>query len=230
MLLAGLLTGAFLTTMIAGIVLVSVIGSTDVLSGSNKVTVRAWVNIGIGVILIAGAVYILINRGQRRLLHRRKAKAAGTEDAGVTGAEKQSGWSKRAGAADSFWAAAIIGVAIDLPSVWFLAALKYLIDAAFLSRGRFPAPALLRRSRLHFDRAVAALQHQMAGPDSARRRDGQQLAQGAPAVNRGCHCRRHWDSATLAGNFKAAVGSPTGPAPYERAGKGAYGLTKSSPG
>jgi hypothetical protein len=130
-LLAGLLTGAFLTTMIAGIVLVSVIGSTDVLSGSNKVTVRAWVNIGIGVILIAGAVYILINRGQRRLLHRRKAKAAGTEDAGVPGAEKQSGWSKRAGAADSFWAAAIIGVAIDLPSVWFLAALKYLIDAAF---------------------------------------------------------------------------------------------------
>ncbi len=71
-LLAGLLTGAFLTTMIAGVVLVSVIGSTDVLSGSDKVTVRAWVNIGIGVILIAGAGYILINRGQRRLLHRRK--------------------------------------------------------------------------------------------------------------------------------------------------------------
>ncbi len=45
--------------------------------------------------------------------------------------EKPSGWTARAGKADSFWAAAIIGVAIDLPSVWFLAALKYLIDAKF---------------------------------------------------------------------------------------------------
>lgn len=133
-LLAGLLTGAFSTTMIAGIVLVSVIGSTDALGGSDKATVRAWVNIGIGVILIAGAAYILMNRGQRRLLQRRKGKAAdaaGPADAGAAPVEKPSGWSKRAGAADSFWAAAIIGVAIDLPSVWFLAALKYLIDAKF---------------------------------------------------------------------------------------------------
>ena len=130
-LLAGLLTGGFLTTMIAGIVLVSVIGSTDVFTGSDKFTVRAWFNIAIGVILIAGAAYILVNRGQRSLRHRGKAKAGDTADAGAAGAEKPSGWSKRAGAADSFWAAAIIGVAIDLPSVWFLAALKYLIDANF---------------------------------------------------------------------------------------------------
>ena len=125
-LLAGLLTGAFLTTMIAGVVLVSVIGSTDVFTGSDKFTVRAWFNIAIGVILIAGAAYILFNRGQRRLLRRKH-----TETPGASKAQKPSGWTARAGAADSFWAAAIIGVAIDLPSVWFLAALKYLIDAQF---------------------------------------------------------------------------------------------------
>jgi hypothetical protein len=130
-LLAGLLTGGFLTTMIAGTVLVSVVGSTDALNGSDKVTVRAWVNIAIGVILIAGAAYILLNRGQRPLLRRKKAKAPGATETGTTSAEKPSGWTARAGAADSFWAAAIVGVAIDLPSVWFLAALKYLIDAQF---------------------------------------------------------------------------------------------------
>ena len=35
-LLAGLLTGGFLTTMIAGIVIVSVVGSTDVVEGSTS--------------------------------------------------------------------------------------------------------------------------------------------------------------------------------------------------
>lgn len=116
--------------MIAGVVLVSVVGSTDVLTGSNKATVRAWVNIAIGVILIAGAVYILLNRGQHRFL-RKHHKAPDTTKPAATNTEKPSGWAARAGAADSFWAAAIIGVAIDLPSVWFLAALKYLIDAQF---------------------------------------------------------------------------------------------------
>jgi Sap, sulfolipid-1-addressing protein len=130
LLLSGLLTGAFLTTMIAGVVLVSVVGSTDALSGSNKATVRAWVNIAIGVILIAGTVYILLNQGERPLLHRKRSKAPDSTKTATTTSEP-SGWSKRAGAADSFWAAAIIGVAIDLPSVWFLAALKYLIDAKF---------------------------------------------------------------------------------------------------
>ena len=130
-LLAGLLTGAFLTTMIAGVVIVSVLGSTDALSGSNKATVRAWVNIGIGVILLAGTVYILLNGGQRPLFRRKRSKSPDTGETGTTSSKEPSGWSKRAGAADSFWAAAIIGVAIDLPSVWFLAALKYLIDAEF---------------------------------------------------------------------------------------------------
>ncbi len=33
--------------------------------------------------------------------------------------------------ADSFWTALVIGVVIDLPSVWYLAALKYVIDANY---------------------------------------------------------------------------------------------------
>jgi hypothetical protein len=127
-LLAGLFTGGFLTTMVAGTVIVSIVGSTDALTGSNKATVRAWVNIAIGVILIAGAAYILLNLGQRR---RNRANSADATNPAATKTEKPSGWTARAGAADSFWAALIVGVAIDLPSVWFLAALKYLIDAQF---------------------------------------------------------------------------------------------------
>jgi threonine/homoserine/homoserine lactone efflux protein len=120
-LLAGLLTGGFLTTMVAGIVLVSVVGSTDALTGSNKATVRAWVNIVIGVVLIAAAANILVFH---RSFRHKRAKDEGAD-------KKPSGWTARAGKAESFWTAFIVGVAIDLPSVWFLAALKYLIDAKF---------------------------------------------------------------------------------------------------
>ncbi len=62
----------------------------------------------------------------RKLSRRKHDKTSAAEKQ-----EKPSGWAARAGKADSFWAAAVIGVAIDLPSVWFLAALKYLIDAKF---------------------------------------------------------------------------------------------------
>ena len=44
-LLAGLLTGGFLTTLIFGFVVVQVVGSTDALTSSTHQTVRAWVNI-----------------------------------------------------------------------------------------------------------------------------------------------------------------------------------------
>ncbi len=122
-LLAGLLTGAFLTTMVMGIVLVSIVGSTDALTSSNKATVRAWVNIAIGVVLVVAAANLLFFHRSLRRKH--------AEEPSAGKKEKPSGWTARAGAADSFWAAFIIGVAIDLPSVWFLAALKYLIDAKF---------------------------------------------------------------------------------------------------
>ena len=125
-LLAGLLTGAFLTTLVFGIIVVSVVGSTDALTGSNKQTVRAWVNIAIAIVLLVGAATIFLGPRDRKLFRRKHDKTSAAEKQ-----EKPSGWAARAGKADSFWAAAIIGVAIDLPSVWFLAALKYLIDAKF---------------------------------------------------------------------------------------------------
>ncbi len=127
-LLAGLLTGGFLTTLIFGFVIVAVVGSTDALTSSNHQTVRAWVNIAIGVILLAAATRIFFFP-HRKLRPRQRTSVSGpTETAKKEGS---SGWAARAGKADSFWAALIVGIAIDLPSVWFLAALKYLIDAKF---------------------------------------------------------------------------------------------------
>jgi len=130
-LLSGLLAGGFLTTLIFGFILVVVVGSTDALTSSNHQTVRAWVNIGIGVILLAAAAKIFLFPGLKLRRGRRTPDAGPGQSSQPEKKESSSGWAARAGKADSFWAAFIIGVAIDLPSVWFLAALKYLIDAKF---------------------------------------------------------------------------------------------------
>jgi hypothetical protein len=124
--LAGLLTGGFLTTLVAGVVIVSVVGSTDALTSSNQKTVRAWVNIGIAVILLAAAVKVFFFPDLKLSRRRRTPPAADGSGKGAS-----AGWTGRAAKANNFWAAFIVGVAIDLPSVWFLAALKYLIDAEF---------------------------------------------------------------------------------------------------
>ena len=66
-LLAGLLTGAFLTTLVFGVIVVSIVGSTDALTGSNKQTVRAWVNIAIAIVLLVGAAMIFLGPHDRKL-------------------------------------------------------------------------------------------------------------------------------------------------------------------
>jgi Sap, sulfolipid-1-addressing protein len=124
-LLAGLLTGGFLTTVIGGLVIVAIVGSTDALTGSDQKTVRAWVNIGIALILLAAAAKIFF---APKLKLRTRPRPRGRNQAKR---QTSSGWAERAAGANGFWAAFFIGVAIDLPSVWFLAALKYLIDARF---------------------------------------------------------------------------------------------------
>ena len=43
----------------------------------------------------------------------------------------------------------MIGVVVDLPSVWYLAALKYIDQAKFAVAGRFPPHPLLRPHRLY---------------------------------------------------------------------------------
>jgi threonine/homoserine/homoserine lactone efflux protein len=127
-LLAGLLAGGFLTTLIFGFVVVAIVGSTNALTSSTHQTVRAWVNIAIGVVLLAAATRIFFFPNLKLRRHRRTSPPGPTERAKKEGS---SGWAARAGKANSFWAAFIVGIAIDLPSVWFLAALKYLIDANF---------------------------------------------------------------------------------------------------
>jgi len=132
-LLAGMLTGGFLITVGSGIVIVSVLGSTNALGGSNKHVVRAAINIAIGVILLIATVYIWTGPHERKLLRRRHKQTADAakEDTTEDAKKEKTGWAARAGKADSFWAAFLIGVAIDLPSVWYLAALKYIIDGNF---------------------------------------------------------------------------------------------------
>ncbi len=75
-LLAGMLTGGFLTTVISGVVIVFVVGSTDALGGSNGHVVRAWVNIVIGAVLVIATVRILRGPGKRQIIPRRHKDAA----------------------------------------------------------------------------------------------------------------------------------------------------------
>ena len=124
-LLAGMLTGGLLITVISGLVIVFVVGSTDVLS-SNQHTVAPAVNITIGVILLVATVVILRGPGKLKLSGRRHKEAPQPPEK-----EKPPGWAARAAKADSYWAALVIGVVVDLPSVWYLAALKYVIDGKF---------------------------------------------------------------------------------------------------
>jgi Sap, sulfolipid-1-addressing protein len=154
-LLAGMLTGGFLTTLISGIVIVAVVGATNVVT-SHPYTVAPAVNIAIGAVLLLAAVVLLRGPGKVKLPLRRDRKTpaapglhdpspdkAGPDEAGLDKAgpdkaspdkastEKPPGWAARAGKANSFWAALVIGIVIDLPSVWYLAALKYLDEAKF---------------------------------------------------------------------------------------------------
>jgi threonine/homoserine/homoserine lactone efflux protein len=130
-LLAGLLTGGFLTTLIFGVVVVSVVGSTDALTSSNHNTVRAIVNIVIAAVLLAAAAKIFFFPDLKLGRHRGESAVKSGEANEAKKDGSSSGWAARAKRANSFWAAFVVGVAIDLPSVWFLAALKYLIDAEF---------------------------------------------------------------------------------------------------
>jgi len=124
-LLAGMLTGGFLTTVISGVVIVSVVGSTDVLI-SHKHTVAPAVNIAIGFVLLVATVVILRGSGKLERPGRRHKEAPQRLEK-----EKPPGWAARAGKADSFWAALVVGVVVDLPSVWYVAALKYVINGNF---------------------------------------------------------------------------------------------------
>ena len=119
--------------------------------------------------------------------------------------EKPSGWTARAGKADSFWAAAIIGVAIDLPSVWFLAALKYLIDAKFSVAVVFLL--LLSYALIAYISVELSLLFSIKWPTQTRARGPvrRQLVQGAPANNCRRDSGRHRDLATLARDFQAPI-------------------------
>jgi Sap, sulfolipid-1-addressing protein len=130
MLLAGMLTGGFLTTVISGIVIVAIVGATNVVT-SHPRTVAPAINIAIGAVLLLAAVVLLRGPGKLKLPGRRDRQAAQEPGKDKPDKEKPPGWAARAGKADSFWTALVIGIVIDLPSVWYLAALKYLDEAKF---------------------------------------------------------------------------------------------------
>ncbi len=121
-LLVALLAGCFTATMALGIVIITVVGSTSALSGSSNRTVSPAVNIAIGVILLYAAAVIFTERDV--LFRRRQPKAP--KPVG-----KSQSWRERAGTSDSLLVAFGLGIALDLPSVWFLAALKDLIEGKY---------------------------------------------------------------------------------------------------
>ncbi len=159
-LLAGMLTGGLLITVISGLVIVFVVGSTDVLS-SNQHTVAPAVNITIGVILLVATVIILRGPGKLKLSGRRHKKAPQPPEK-----EKPPGWAARAAKADSYWgrprdrsgrrlAQRLVPCCAQVRHRWQVRRCRQLATHS-----------LLRPHRVYFHRAPSYLQPQMAEADT----------------------------------------------------------------
>ena len=120
-LLGAFLLGGMSITIVSGIVIVEMLGSTGAFSSDNARTTSGVLSLVIGVFLLYAAVKLW--RGRPVLPRKRRSKAPGDPE--------RKPWTTRMAERDSVGTALLLGVAIDLPSVWYLAALAELIQGNF---------------------------------------------------------------------------------------------------
>jgi Sap-like sulfolipid-1-addressing protein len=128
-LLSAFLAGGLTTTITIGLLIVFGLGSTSALEGENKHTLGAGAEIVFGAIALLSAALIArggLHRGERddgSLLGLRRPKPR-TEESEESG----DSWTTRALSKDSLAIAFLAGCVLNLPSVWYLAALKLIIE------------------------------------------------------------------------------------------------------
>ena len=126
-LLAAFLIGGMTTSIVVGFVLLRVIDGTNLVEGNTGRSIGPGIDIVVGLASLALAYAVATGRDlpfAGRRAARKERRAAEKE-----GEEHKDPWTKRVLGRDSLWLAFALGVVLDLPSVWYLAALKDIAEA-----------------------------------------------------------------------------------------------------
>jgi len=121
-LLLAFLIGGMATSIVVGFVLLKLIDGTGIATGSTGRSVGPGIDIAVGLASLALAWVAATGRelpfAERRAARKRKREQKKALE------EPKDPWTKRILGRDSLWLAFALGIVLDLPSVWYLAALK----------------------------------------------------------------------------------------------------------
>jgi hypothetical protein len=126
-LLAAFLIGGMATSIVAGFILLKAIDGSGIATGSTGRSVGPGIDIVVGLASLALA--FAVATGRDLPLAGRRAARKQRHAAAKAGKEPKDPWTQRILGHDSLWLAFALGVVLDLPSVWYLAALKDIAQA-----------------------------------------------------------------------------------------------------
>ena len=126
-LLAAFLIGGMVTSITVGFVLLGVIDGTNLVEGDTGRSIGPGIDIVVGLASLALAYAVAT--GRELPFAERRAARKERRAAEKAGEEPKDPWTKRILGRDSLWLAFALGVVLDLPSVWYLAALKDIAEA-----------------------------------------------------------------------------------------------------
>lgn len=155
-LLAAFLAGAFIVGIGCGLILVFVLeGAFD--TGTRR-NASPWVDIAVGVLSLGLAALLATGRDPRpqRLRKRQPAPAKPPRES----------WTKRAASRDSLRMAFVLGIVLDLPSFWYLVALKDIANGHYSTGGK--VLLILAFNVIMFSLAEIPLIYYLLDPDGAQ--------------------------------------------------------------
>jgi hypothetical protein len=126
-LLAAFLIGGMLTSVAVGLIVLAIIESSGAVGSNSSHSISPTIDIIVGLLSLALAFLIATGR-PLPFAERRAARKAGKAESEAEG-EAKDPWTQRILKRDSLGLAFGLGIILDLPSVWYLAALKDIAHA-----------------------------------------------------------------------------------------------------
>ena len=126
-LLFAFLIGGMATSIVVGFIVLKVIDGTGIAEGNTGRSVGPGIDIAVGVLSLALA--FLLATGRELPFAQRRAARKQRRDEKKAREDAKDPWTQRILGRDSLWLAFALGVVLDLPSVWYLAALKDIAQA-----------------------------------------------------------------------------------------------------
>jgi hypothetical protein len=124
-LLAAFLAGAALTSVSVGLAILYVLNSSGAITESNH-SVSPAIDVAAGILSLALA-FALTTRRDAPIRERRRAR----QEAKQADREPRDPWTKRVLTRDSIGLVFVLGIVLDLPSVWYLAALNQIAKSGY---------------------------------------------------------------------------------------------------